>query len=131
MFDPFLPVKPEDVERIKAIQKEVHEDFIAVVKSSRGTRLTGPDSTLFSGEYWTGRRAVELGIADATGELRATLRERFGENVIMPLIAPARSLFSRPQPGIGAAAAASLGADFAEQVISALEARAIWARYGL
>ena len=55
MLDPFLPEKPEDVERLKAVQREIHEDFIALVKESRGARLTGPENDLFSGEYWTGR----------------------------------------------------------------------------
>src|SRR5262249_8198909 len=57
MLDPFLPEKPEDVERLKNIQKEVHELFIALVKSRRGPKLVGPESALFSGEFWTGKRA--------------------------------------------------------------------------
>src|SRR6478736_6928637 len=65
MLDPFLPEKPGDVERLKAIQSEIHQDFIALVKDSRGVRLTGPEKDLFSGEYWTGGKAIELGIADA------------------------------------------------------------------
>src|SRR6478736_7282816 len=65
MLDPFLPEKPDDVERLKAVQREIHQDFIALVKDSRGVRLTGPEKDLFSGEYWTGGKAIELGIADA------------------------------------------------------------------
>src|SRR6516165_9803990 len=64
MLDPFLPAKVEDVEHLKEIQRDIHESFIALVKSRRGAMLLGPESTLFSGEYWTGRRAVELGLAD-------------------------------------------------------------------
>ena len=101
MLDPFLPEKPEDVERLKAVQREIHDDFIALVKESRGTRLTGPETDLFSGEYWTGRTAVELGLADGIGDLRAVLRERFGDKVETPLIAPERSLFGRARPGVG------------------------------
>jgi signal peptide peptidase SppA len=132
MLDPFLPEKPEDVERLKAVQREIHNDFIALVKESRGTRLTGPETDLFSGEYWTGSKAVEFGLADGIGEVRAILRERFGDKVETPLIAPERSLFGRPRPGIGVDALDALSgrADLAEEIVSALEARALWARYG-
>jgi serine protease SohB len=90
---------------------------------------------LFSGEYWTGRRALELGLVDAIGDLRSVLRERFGDKVVTPLITAERGLFGRRVFGVGGAmqAAGNLGTPLglAEDVISALEARAIWARYGL
>ena len=95
MLDPFLPENPQDVERLKAVQREIHEGFIALVKKSRGARLTGPEKTLFSGEYWTGSRAVEFGLVDSIGDLRSTLRERFGEEVATPLISPAPVRTSR------------------------------------
>jgi signal peptide peptidase SppA len=133
MLDPFLPEKPEDVERLKSVQREIHEGFIELVKRSRGARLKGPEKTVFSGEYWTGSKAIELGLADAIGDLRSTLRARFGEDVLMPLISPARGWLGRVQPGVGAVGIDGLlgGAGFAEEIISALEARALWARYGL
>src|SRR5579863_9122031 len=62
MLDPFLPENAGDVERLKKLQRDIHDDFIALVKSRRGGKLTGPESDLFSGEYWTGRRALELGL---------------------------------------------------------------------
>ena len=132
-LDPFLPEKPEDVERLKAIQQEIHESFIDLVKGSRGVRLKGPEKTLFSGEYWSGSKAVDLGLADGIGDLRTTLRTRFGDDVVTPLVAPARGWFGRLQPGVGTTDLDSMprAADFAEEVISALEARALWARYGL
>src|SRR6476660_9974590 len=131
MLDPFLPEKHEDVERLKAVKREIHDDFIALVKGSRGARLKGPEKTLFSGEYWTGNTAIELGLADGIGDLRTTLRERFGDDVITPLIAPARGWFGRVQPGVSGFDRLLRGGDFAEDVISALETRAHWARYGL
>src|SRR5687768_15993854 len=82
MLDPFLPEKPEDVKRLKAIQKDIHEGFIALVKERRGVKLQGPEKTLFSGEFWTGARALELGLVDAIGEVRTALRTRFGEKVL-------------------------------------------------
>jgi serine protease SohB len=128
MLDPFLPEKPEDVERLKAVQREIHDDFIALVKECRGARLNGAEGDLFSGEFWTGRRAVALGLADVVGDMRTVLRERFGENVRMPLIAAERSLFGRTRPGV---TLGNLGAGLAGDFISALEERALWSRYGL
>ena len=133
-LDPFLPERPEEVERLKLIQREIHDDFIALVKERRGARLTGPETDLFSGEYWTGRTALELGLVDAIGDLRSVLRERFGEKVIMPVIAPERSLLGRLRPGVGLMSIGleGIGRDgFADELFSALEARALWARYGL
>jgi serine protease SohB len=129
MLDPFLPERPDDVERLKKLQQEIHEDFIALVKSRRGGKLAGPENDLFSGEYWTGRRGIELGLVDSIGEVRSTLRDRFGDKVITPLIAAERRLFGRRVSGIGHGD--FVGAGLAEDVISALEARALWARYGL
>ena len=136
MLDPFLPENPDDVERLKALQNEIHQGFIDLVKQSRGARLKGPEATLFSGEYWTGPKAIELGLADAIGELRSTLRKRFGDKVMTPLIAAERSLFGRVRPGIAPHNVMphdfmSHGAELAGGIISALEARALWARYGL
>src|SRR5204862_733121 len=79
MLDPFLPEDPEDVARLKALQREIHAIFIALVKQSRGARLKAADDVLFSGEYWAGDTSVALGLADSIGDLRSTLRERYGE----------------------------------------------------
>ncbi len=129
MLDPFLPEDPSDVERLKTLQREIHEDFIALVKSRRADKLGGSDETLFSGEYWTGRRALGFGLVDAIGDLRSTLRERFGDKVYTPLVTADRGLLGRRVFGVGPGG--FLQAGLAEDMISALEARAIWARYGL
>ncbi len=131
MLDPFQPEKPDEVKRIKAIQKDIHERFIALVKARRGARLKGTDKTLFSGEFWTGPKAVDLGLADGLGEIRSYLRERYGNKVRMPLIGAERSLFGRRLPGVGALEALTRQPGLADDVISALEARALWGRYGL
>jgi signal peptide peptidase SppA len=131
MLDPFLPEKPEDVKRIKAIQKEIHERFIALVKERRGEKLNGGDKTLFSGEFWVAPAAIELGLADHIGDLRSTLRERYGDKVRTPLISADRGLLGRKLPGVGALEALTGGARFADELLSALEARAWWSRYGL
>ena len=131
MLDPFLPEKPEDVKRIKAIQKEIHERFITLVKERRGEKLNGGDKTLFSGEFWVAPAAIELGLADHIGDLRSTLRERYGDKVRTPLISADRGLLGRKLPGVGALEALTGGARFADELLSALEARAWWSRYGL
>lgn len=132
MLDPFLPEKPEDVARLKTIQREIHETFIALVKSRRGPALGGAEN-LFTGEYWTGQTALSLGLVDHLGDLRTVLRERFGETVHMPLVASPRSLFGRSNPGISAGLWESFAdrPTFAEEMLSAAEARALWARFGL
>jgi len=97
MLDPFLEEKPDDVKRIKAVQKDIHESFIALVKARRGAKLNGPDKTLFSGEFWVAQAAIELGLADSRGEVRSTLRERYGDKVRTPLIT-AGGFFGRKTP---------------------------------
>src|SRR6201986_1041524 len=109
MLDPFLPQDPDDVARVKALQREIHAIFIALVKPDRGNRPEGAEDTLFTGEYWAGESSVSLGLADGIGDLRSTLRARFGEKVQTPLIAPASGMLSgllgRRSPGAGALAA--------------------------
>jgi serine protease SohB len=132
MLDPFLPEKPDDVERLKSIQKEIHDLFIALVKSRRGAKLVGPESALFSGEFWTGKKAQELGLVDRIGDLRSAMRERFGDKVVTPLVSAERGWFRRRIGGVAGnldEAWNSLG--LAENIISAIEARALWARFGM
>jgi signal peptide peptidase SppA len=133
MLDPFLPENPDDVDRLKKLQRQIHDDFIALVKSRRGGKLAGAEDDLFSGAYWTGRRALELGLIDAIGDLRSVLRERFGDKLVTPMVSAERGWLGRRLLGAGgdAAFAAPAGLALAEDLISALEARAIWARYGL
>ncbi len=132
MLDPFLPENPDDVARVKALQREIHTIFIALVKQSRGTRLKGADDVLFTGEYWAGETSVSLGLADAIGDLRSTLRARYGEKVLTPLIAPATGMLSGLFGRRSAGTLASLEgvASLPEELISALESRAIWAKFG-
>jgi signal peptide peptidase SppA len=131
MLDPFLPEKPEDVKRLKAIQKDIHAHFIALIKERRGAKLRGADKTLFSGEFWTASKAIELGLADVIGDLRSVLRERYGEKVRMPLIMAERSLLGRRVPGVNVVEALAKQGGLADDLISALETRALWSRYGL
>jgi signal peptide peptidase SppA len=134
MLDPFLPENPEDVARVKALQREIHAIFIALVKQSRGGRLKGADHLLFTGEYWAGETSVSLGLADAIGDLRSTLRARYGDKVLTPVIAPATgmlsSLLGRRSAGAGTLTSLDGIAGLPDELISALETRAIWAKFG-
>jgi signal peptide peptidase SppA len=134
MLDPFLPERPEDVARLKELQQDVHDDFIALVKERRGARLKGADDELFNGAFWSGRKALGLGLIDGLGEVRGTMRERFGEEVELKLVPPPRrSLVSRllAPAASSDAAPASLSLVDPAGLIAAVEARALWARYGL
>jgi signal peptide peptidase SppA len=134
MLDPFLPENPEDVARVKALQREIHAIFIALVKQSRGGRLKGADQVLFTGEYWAGETSVSLGLADAIGDLRSTLRARYGDKVLTPVIAPATGMLSnllgRRSAGAGTLTSLDGIAGLPDELISALETRAIWAKFG-
>src|SRR5690606_6100520 len=77
-LDPFLPEKPEDVERIKRFEIDIHNVFIQHVLEGRREKLKADHDTLFTGEWWTGLRSIELGLADAVGDLHTVLRQRFG-----------------------------------------------------
>jgi signal peptide peptidase SppA len=134
MLDPFLPENPDDVTRIKAIQREIHALFIALVKQSRGARLKATDDVLFTGEYWAGETSVSLGLADAVGDLRSTLRARYGDKVVTPVVAPSTGLLSgllgRKSAGAGTLAPLDGFTGLPDELISALESRAIWAKFG-
>ncbi len=134
MLDPFLPENPDDVSRVKALQREIHAIFIALVKGARGSRLKGADDVLFTGEYWAGETSISLGLADAIGDLRSTLRARYGDKVLTPVIAPSSGMLSgllgRRSAGAGAMSALDGIGGLPDGLISALEARAIWAKFG-
>jgi len=130
MLDPFLPENPEHVARLKAIQEDIHAAFIDLVKSRRGAKLAAAEPELFSGEYWAARKGIDYGLVDRIGDLRSFLRERYGDKVETPLVSPGRGLFGRATPGVGIERLLDQSG-FADDLVSALEARAIWARYGL
>lgn len=133
LLDPFQPEKPEEVERLKALQLEVHDTFIDLVRERRGTRLKDhPD--LFTGLFWTGKRGLELGLVDGLGDMRSVLKERYGPKTRLKLVSQPRGLFGRRFGlfGIGGAAEApDFGGALAHGLIRAAEDRALWSRFGL
>jgi signal peptide peptidase SppA len=128
LLDPFLPENPHDVERLTVLQRDLHDSFKGLVRSRRGGRLKGEESELFSGEVFTGRRALALGLIDGIGDLRSTMRNRFGDSVRFRAVEPERRRSWLPSFGLpGRAEAGDIVADLAAR----LEERLIWARFGL
>jgi len=126
MLDAFRDEKPEDVERLRRLQAEIHDGFKDWVRERRGGKLNGDDALLFSGEFWTGRRGLELGLVDGLGELRTTLQARYGAKVHLPMIAARKRLLARF--GLGS----SGGIDsLIPSTLAALEERSHWQRFGL
>jgi len=126
MLDPFRPEREEDVARLKTLQEDVHADFIALVKRRRPSLTDDPD--LFSGAFWSGARAVELGLADRVGDIGALLRERYGENVRLLSIPTERKPWWRR---IGLFSGESLTVGLVDRAVSAIEERIMWNRFGL
>lgn len=143
ILDPFQPEKEKDIEYLKSLQLEIHQVFIDMVKASRGAKLT-EDKDIFTGLFWTGAKAKELGLIDGIGLMAPVLRERYGEKTELKLVQPKRGLFGRAQPGIAVGAhdegmrsaglystGLGLAAGLPDAVLDSAAERALWARYGL
>lgn len=135
ILDPFLPEKPEDIERLAALQRDAHDVFIGAVKERRAGRLKGPDAELFSGAFWSGKQALEYGLIDGISDIRTRMRELYGEEVKLKVVSIERGgLLSRLRrsPSIdGRQTAWGLQPAMTDELLSTLETRALWARYGL
>jgi signal peptide peptidase SppA len=130
-LDPFRPEKDEDVEWLKGLQGQLHDQFVAWVTERRGDKLAkngGKDGDLFTGEVWIGAQARELGLVDGVGNLREVIAERFPDAELF-VAEPKRPLLARL--GLGGAAAGLGAADRVMAAVEAVEIRATWARFGL
>ena len=135
-LDPFQPERPEDVARLEALQRDVHDIFINIVKARRAGRLRGPEEEMFSGTFWSARKAVEYGLIDGIADLRSKMRSLHGEKVRLRAVPMAPSgLITRLRrmPGLapGGSEKFAFPPSLADDLISAVEARALWARFGL
>lgn len=131
-LDPFLPEDPDDVARLKEIQKDVHDVFIGLVKERRVGKLKAPDDELFSGAFWSATKAAELGLLDGITDLRSKMRELFGEKVRLKVVEPERGgLLSRLRRVPGASGLGNGGLAFADDLVSAIETRSLWSRFGI
>tara|TARA_Y100001970_G_scaffold152960_1_gene187358 strand:- start:3104 stop:3907 length:804 start_codon:yes stop_codon:yes gene_type:complete len=120
-LDPFMEEKKEDIERLKNIQLDLHEDFIDVVEKSRSTKLKKDEVELFSGEFWSGRKAKELGLIDGIGNANQILMDKFGSDIVI-------KKFERSKGWLAKRISSENQTD---KIISILEERSIWQRYGL
>lgn len=129
MLDPFQPEDPKDVERLKALQRSIHEVFETLVRSRRGAKLQVDNGDLFSGAFWVGQEAINLGLIDGLGDIRSVMRDKFGDKVQLRLIEPARPPLIGRLLGRRSAGQSSL-LDPAE-ILGAVEERSAWSRLGL
>jgi ClpP class serine protease len=124
ILDPFLEEKKEDVEKLKSLQKDLHEEFINLVKNSRKNKLKSENySMLFSGEFWSGKKSLQLGLIDGVGTLQEILKEKFGKDLKVKKFEAAQSWLKRKL-------SSQLPGSYSE-VINELEVRSIWNKYGL
>ena len=121
-LDPFQEEKKEDIERLKNIQLDLHKDFIEVVEKSRGSKLKRNEVELFSGEFWSGRKAKDLGLIDGVGDANQILREKFGENVVIKKFEKSKSWLSKKL---------SSSNDHVDRFMNLLDEKSVWQRYGL
>jgi signal peptide peptidase SppA len=130
LLDPFLPERDDDIERLAVLQQDIHAAFKEHVLRRRVGKLSPSDTTLFSGEVMTGRMALSRGLIDGIGDLRAVMRARFGDRVrLIPIASERRRRWFMPRPRRGIDGAA--GAGFVMDLVDWLEARLLWARFGL
>lgn len=127
-LDPFRPEKAEDVEWLTGLQGQLHELFVSWVRKRRGEKLISANDDLFSGEVWTGAKAVELGLVDGLGNLREVIGERFPDAEIA-VAEPKRPLLARL--GLAGAGVTHSPADRVLAAVEAVELRAAWSRFGL
>jgi len=116
LADPFLPQKPEDIDRLRAIQTPIHQAFIAHVQARRGKRLA--DADLFNADIWVGQQAVDLGLADGIGHLVPKMKSLYGDKVRFAVHGQRRGLLSR------------FGLSLAEDALHVIEERAQRAQFG-
>ena len=121
-LDPFLEEKKDDIERLKTIQLDIHKDFINVVEKSRGTKLKKSEVELFSGEFWSGSKAKELGLIDEIGDSHQILKEKFGEDVVIKKFEKNRSWLSKKL---------SSSNNHVDQLSNILKKKSLWQKYGL
>lgn len=130
-LDPFLPEDADDVARLKAIQQDVHDVFIGLVKERRLGKLKAPDAELFSGAFWSASKATDFGLIDGITDVRSKMRQLFGDKVKLKVVEPEKAgLLSRLRRAPGASGLGN-GLAFADDLVSAVEARSLWSRFGI
>lgn len=113
VLDPFLPQESSQQQHVQQMLDEIHQQFISAVKQGRGERLIeGRDDEIFSGLFWTGEKALELGLIDGLGSPGQVSRDVIGVEEMVdytPRRHPLEELFSRLGTSIGQSMAKALG----------------------
>ena len=99
----------------------MHKDFIKVVEESRGSKLKKDEVELFSGEFWAGSKAKELGLIDGLGNANEILKEKFGQDIVIKKFEKSKGWLSKKL---------SSSSNQIDQLANILEERSIWQRYG-
>ncbi|MGB0867699.1 MAG: S49 family peptidase [Granulosicoccaceae bacterium] len=99
MLDPFSPSRETDVVHMRTLVADIHEQFKTVVREGRGDRLKEDEDT-FSGKFWTGAQAIELGLADGTGDEYYVAREIVGAEELREY-GPKKSLLDQIASQVG------------------------------
>lgn len=133
ILDPFKPEKKADIQYLRSIQDEIHDTFVDMVKERRGDVITGDEKEVFSGRFWTAPTGQSLGLVDRIGDIRSIVKERYGEKAQLKVIGAGGGFLKRSPPqGVSMPNdLSSIGAGFADHMVSQAEERAHWARYGL
>lgn len=125
-LDPFKPEKSEDIDRLKTLQKTMHDDFKAWVGTRRGARLTADDTELMEGAFWTGRHAEEFGLIDGIGTLYSVMKDKLGDDIrFVDIEVEKKSLLSMLPMMEGAKG------DMIVDAIDTIDVKSYWTRYGL
>lgn len=122
MLDPFEPEKQEDINRLLSVQRDVHEAFKSHVKHTRGKRLNADSDELFSGAFWSGKQALDMGLVDGLGDMRSIMREKFGQRVRFCYIKPRKQFLGM---------LLNSKAHWTQELLNSIEERSIWSRFGI
>ena len=121
-LDPFKEEKKEDIDRLKNIQEQIHENFIDYVKKRRGAKLSSSnEDEVFSGLFWVGKKGVELGLADGVGSINEVIKEKFGKKAKIKIIDQKKSFLQKRL-------SSSINSN---DIFNRLEEMIMWSRYGL
>ena len=105
------------------IQEQIHENFISYVKERRGSKIKENDyEELFSGRFWVGQKAIDLGLADGIGSINDIIKDKFGKKAKIKIIDQKKSFIQRKL---------SSSLINTNQIVDQLEEKALWSRFGL
>ena len=122
-LDPFKEEKSDDILRLKDIQEQIHDNFINYVKSRRGSKIEEKNvDEIFSGLFWVGNKAIELGLADGIGSIHETINKKFGKKAKIKFIDQKKSFLQRKL------STSLLNTD---ELMNTIEEKVMWSRFGL